>query len=139
MSDTFKGRRHFTQAQISEAYNAGVLNSTVGSFRTWGDIVWYIENFGAQEGVNVSGFNNLSSGRKSTLYTSILNRGSFSSTASFTAYLNAQISGGGGGSPGGGGSGGSGGGGTIGGTAESSPVPTQQDPADVVKFNDRGD
>ena len=143
-SSVFKNKNYLTQQQVSDAYNNGVLFGMVNSFNSWGDIEYYITNFGSVSGINMTSFNLLTTAKKSLLYSDVLSHGSFADADSFKDYANGLISsllssgvtndvGYGGGSYGGGSYGGGIGGTTI---NDSQPVPTQTDEADIVEFND---
>lgn len=111
----FKGKNNLTPKQIAESYKAAVLDTIVGSFKTWKNVEDFITDFGSIVGVDMTAFNapSFDGGRKSNLYTAVLNHGTFESVAECKEFINAEIAkpvvplgGGSGGSGGGGGGGG---------------------------------
>ena len=111
----FKGKNNLTPKQIAESYKAAVLDTIVGSFKTWKNVEEFITDFGSIVGVDMTAFNapSFDGGRKSNLYTAVLKHGAFESVAECKEFINAEIAkpvvplgGGSGGSGGGGGGGG---------------------------------
>ena len=138
----FKDKNYLTQEQVAEAYKAAVLSASVSSFGGWGDVEYFVTEFGSVVGLNVSAYNALATAKKSQFYDAVLQHGAFSTPESFKVFANAKITELAGSSsvtPSGGSGGGSsysGGGGIVGSKTEASDPITPQQEEEKIGFTD---
>ena len=135
----FKGKANLTAVQLTAAYNRAVTDALVANFGGWGDVDYFMTNFGETVGINMTAFDKLTGSKKSEFYEKMSSAKAFADTDAFKNAANTEIarlgseSGGGTSTkPSGGGYGGGGYGGGIGGskTDETKPIQT---PAETEK------
>ena len=90
-SKYLKGKNNLTQPQLSKAYNAAVLDALCDSFGGWGDVEYFMTNFGSAAGINMGTYNSLASGKKSTFYEAALAHGGFGTANNFKVFANSKI------------------------------------------------
>ena len=90
-SKYLKGKNNLTQPQLSKAYNAAVLDALCDSFGGWGDVEYFMTNFGSAAGINMGTYNSLASGKKSTFYEAALAHGGFETANNFKVFANSKI------------------------------------------------
>lgn len=90
-SKYLKGKNNLTQPQLSKAYNAAVLDALCDSFGGWGDVDYFMTNFGSAAGINMGTYNSLTSGKKSTFYEAALAHGGFGTANNFKVFANSKI------------------------------------------------
>lgn len=90
-SKYLKGKNNLTQPQLSKAYNAAVLDALCDSFGGWGDVEYFMTNFGSATGINMGTYNSLASGKKSTFYEAALAHGGFGTANNFKVFANSKI------------------------------------------------
>lgn len=86
-----KGEPNLTAAQLSNAYNQAVMDAMVANFSGWGDVEYFMTNFGSNIGVNMTAFNDLPSGKKSDFYEAMNISAGFSDTEAFKIAANEEI------------------------------------------------
>ena len=87
----YYGKNLNTIDAVRKVFGPAILAEWCAEFSSWGDVEKYINEFGEDEGVDMTAFSKLKTGKKQELYLYLANIENFGSTDEFALKTNAKI------------------------------------------------